>query len=275
LNNLATLYTLKENYAGAEPLFQKVLRAKAETIGTENISYANSLHNLALIYFKSENYETAETFYNKAIDIWSDKLGPDHQNVSTGYGHLSQLFKDKGDVENAYHYVYRSLEIDNKLIDQVADFTSERQKLQFLASNRWSLYYCLNLVNQHFNSDKLKIKAAFDAWLQTKGRILNVQKSFQESGIAAENPESAKLFEELNDVRARLSKLAFAAPGVNDETNHKQVKADLEERKERLEARLSRISRSFALNRKVAGADSRQIAKVLSSQTAFGGVCRS
>jgi hypothetical protein len=49
------------------------------------------------------------------------------------------------------------------------------------------------------------------------------------------------LFEELNDVRARLSKPAFAAPGANDEKNHKTAKADLEDRKERIEARLKSL----------------------------------
>jgi tetratricopeptide (TPR) repeat protein len=196
-------------------------------------------------------YEKAEPLYDQTLEILETNLGPKHSSVAYLLNDMGRLYHNLGDFENAYHYVTRSLEIDNQLIDQVAGFTSERQKLEFVSKNHWGLNYYLNLVNLYFNNDQLKIKSAFDTWLNTKGRILEVQKGFQKTGIFAEDPESANLFEELNDVRARLSKLAFAAPEVNDETNHKEVKAGLEERKERLEARLSRISRSFALNRKV------------------------
>ena len=267
LNNLATLYDLTGDYEKAVQLYQRSLKIKEETVGTENTSYANSLHNLAATHLKLGDSEKAEKLHTQALEIWLETLGPDHQNVSTAYGHLSQLYAGRGDFEKAYGFVIRSMEIDNKLIDQVIGFTSEDQKLQFVVTNNWNLHYYLNLVNQHYSDDPLKRKNALDVWLKRKGIILDVQKRYQEAGITTGNIEIVKLFEELSSVQARLSKLTFSKPGITDTENYKQKKSDLENEKDQLESQLSRISKPFALKQKVTKANSEQIAKVLPPET--------
>jgi tetratricopeptide (TPR) repeat protein len=269
LNNLATIYFFLGDYAKAEHLYQRVLKIKKDTIGTETESFANSLHNLASLYRILGEYAKAEPLYDQAIEIWEKTLGPEHPNVATGLGHLSGLYADMGDFEKAYDFILRTLELEDNLLDQVMGFTSEGQKLKFVAMNNGSLYDLLNLVNQHLRQDPGKRKKALDVWFKRKGAILEIQKRYQEAIFYTGNPESAKLFQELSGVRARLSKLTFARPEREDEKSFKQKKADLKNEKDRLEAQLSRLSQPFAMKQEMAKADCEKIARLLVPQTAL------
>ncbi|GAB6906667.1 hypothetical protein JCM12296A_25030 [Desulfosarcina cetonica] len=268
LNNLASLYSFLGEYEKSIHLYQRALDAKAETIGTDNASYANSLHNIAVVYLKQGKYEKAEPLYKKALDIWIKAYGPNHPDVSSGYGNLSQLYAEMGKSQQAYDYAMRSLEIDNKLIDQVVGFTSEGQKLQFVASNNWGLHYCLNLVSQRYSQDPVKQKEVFSAWLKRKGTVLDVQKRFQEASITAGNDEAARLFEKLNGLRAELSRLVFSPSGTNVD-GYRQQKEALEAERDRLEAQLSRISKPFALKQNTTKADSERVLNALPPGTAM------
>lgn len=269
MNNLATLYMFMKEYGKAKNLFEEVLRRKAAVTGTENSSYANTLHNLAAAHRTLNEYEQAERLYRQAIEIWKNTLGPEHQYVSTAYGHLSQLCAAQGDFDRAHDYTLRSMEIDDMLIDQVIGFTSESQKLQFIAANTWTLHYYLNLVKQQYDHDPLKRKTALNAWLKRKGLILEAQKRFQEAVFYTGDSEAAELFQKLNDVRVRLSKLTFSLPEAGTTEDYQRKIAELEDEKERLEARLSRMSRPFSLKRRISGADCNQVAEALPPQTAL------
>jgi tetratricopeptide (TPR) repeat protein/CHAT domain-containing protein len=268
LNNLSTLYSFMGNYDKAVQLYQRTLDVKAETIGTDNPSYANSLHNLAAVYLNQDQYEKAELLYKQALHIWIKAYGQDHPNVSTGYGHLSQLYADMGESQKAYDYAMQSLEIDNKLIDQVVGFTSESQKLRFIASNNWGLHYCLNLVNQQYHEDLSKREEVFDFWLKRKGLVLDVQKRYQQASIGDGNEEAVILFDKLNGVRTELSRLVFS-PNAENADGYSQQKESLEAERDRLESQLSRISKPFALKQNTAKADSERVFKVLPPGTAM------
>ncbi|MFH2044776.1 MAG: tetratricopeptide repeat protein [Pseudomonadota bacterium] len=269
LNNLATIYSFSKDLTKAEQLHKRVLKIKKDTTGTETETYANSLINLATLYKAQRNYAKAEPLYNQAIEIYKKTLGSEHPKVAIGLGLLSVLYEAMGDFEKAYDFITRTLEIEDMLLDQVMGFTSEDQKLKFVSTNNWSLYDFLNLVNQHLRQNPGKRKNALNVWLKRKGSILEVQKRYQEAIFSGGNPESAKLFEELSAVRSSLSKLTFAQPGKEDEKSYKQKKDDLKNKKDRLEASLSRLSQPFAMNQKIAKADCEKIAKMLIPQTAL------
>jgi len=76
-----------------------------------------------------------------------------------------------------------------------------------------------------------------------------------------------KIFQELSGVRAQLSKLAFSGPGKAGPEAYKKEIAVLETKKSGLEARLSNLSKAFALKQKVSRADSLKIASALPKDT--------
>ncbi|GAG20829.1 unnamed protein product, partial [marine sediment metagenome] len=99
------------------------------------------------------------------------------------------------------------------------------------------------------------------------GVILDAQRRFQEALVYSDDPQAVKTFEELSRIRAQLSKLAFAGPGKEDSEAYKRRITNLEEKKNRLEASLSRLSQTFALNQKIAKANCKKVAKALPKNT--------
>ncbi|MFH1982949.1 MAG: tetratricopeptide repeat protein [Pseudomonadota bacterium] len=259
-NNLATLYGYLGDYEKAEQMFTQILHAKENTIGTQSASYANTLSNLATFYEKKGEPTRAEPLFTRAVEIWKNSLGTGHPTVATGLVHLAGVYAQMEKEDLAYAALSSALDIEDAATDQVMGFTSEEQKLKFAAANNYSLSLFLNLVTWSFKQDPVKIKQALDVWLKRKGAILEAQKNYQEALSKGGNQESAELFQELRAVRGRLSKLSFSQPEIGDEEGYKRKIAELVEEKNRLEARLSRISKPFALEREVAKADSHKVA---------------
>lgn len=269
LNNLATVYSFLGDYEKSIPLYQRTLEIKAKTVGKKCDSYANSLHNLAATHLKLKQYDEAESLYLQAMETWTTTFGAVHPTVSTGYGHLSRLYGQMNDHEKASDYIIQSLEIDKEIVDQVLGFTSQSQKMRFFTSNRWSLHHYLNLVSRHYRQDLPHVEKALDAWLQWKGLVLETQRKHQSDGLYADDPEALKLYEELTVVRGRLSKLLYSKAGNGEGEAYIQQRAELVNEKERLEARLSRVSQGFSQQQVVANADSENVQRKIPTRSVF------
>ncbi|MBF0529917.1 MAG: hypothetical protein HQK55_11735, partial [Deltaproteobacteria bacterium] len=154
-------------------------------------------------------------------------------------------------------------DIDDKLIDQVIGFTSEEQQLQFLATRQGDLEAFLGLTAWHLPREATAKKNALDLWLRRKGILLEAQRRFQEALVYSDDPETIKVFQELAQVRARLSQLTFGGPGKDSPETYRKKIDELEETKKNLEARLSALSQTYALRKKTERADSQKVAAVL------------
>ena len=83
------------------------------------------------------------------------------------------------------------------------------------------------------------------------------------------DPETVQTFQELARVRAQFSNLVFAGPGKAGSEAYKQQIAELNTRKEELEAQLSHLSQAYAIKQKIAKADIEQVARSLPKNTAL------
>jgi tetratricopeptide (TPR) repeat protein len=267
LNNLAVLYVKLGEYAKAEPLLQRALTIREKTLGPEHSDVASSLNNLAALYDDLSRYDKAEPLYQRATAMWKKVLGPEHPNVAQSLNNLAILYAALDNVEYAHNLHKQAQQIDEKLIDQVMGFTSEKQKLAFLATRRGNLEMSLTLVSQHLAQNVSARKDALDIWLRRKGVILEAQKRFQEALIYSDNPEAVKTFQDLSMVRAQLSKLVFSGPGKAGLKVYKQQIAELEQQKEQLEAKLSRLSQAYAVSQQIAKADVAKVAQALPANT--------
>jgi len=269
LNNLAGFYQALGDYARAMPLYQRNLAIWEKAFGPEHPTVATSLNNLALLYDSLGDYAKAEPLYQRALAIREKALGPDHPDVATSLNNLAGLLVATGRVQPARALFMRSQMIDANVIDQVMGFTSEEQKLTFLFTREGNLHTFLSLVYQALRADPAARAEALTAWLQRKGVALEAQKRFQEALAYSEDPEVAKVFQELAAVRADLSRLVFGGPGKAGAEAYRQRLADLEASKAQLEARLSTLSQAFATRQKVARADARAVALALPKDTAL------
>lgn len=186
--------------------------------------------------------------------------------MATSLNNLAGLSAAKDDFQGAYALLRRAQTIDGKLIEAVLGFTSDDQKLSFLATRSAPLMLFLSLVSQHLVSASSRTDA-LDVWLQRKGVILEAQKRFQDALVYTDDPAAMQVFQALAVLRARLSQLVFSGPGKEGPDRYRERIAALEKEKGALEATLSRLSQAFATRLKIVRADTAQVARALPANT--------
>ncbi len=269
LNNLAVLYDSLGDFAKAELLCERSLSIFEKALGPEHTDVATSLNNLAGLYSSIGDYAKAEPLYKRSLSIREKALGPEHTDVATSLNNLALLYAARDNFPKAHDLFQKAQQIDSKVIDQVMGFTGEEQKMKFLSTKKWGFYYFISLVDQYISQDPSARKDVLDVWIGRKGIILEAQKRFQEALIYSDDPQVVKTFQELSRVRAQLSKLAFSGPGKAGPEAYKKKIARLEAKKSELEAKLSNLSKAFALKQKVTKADSLKVANALPKDTAL------
>ena len=263
LDNLAGTYAARGDRARAEELYRRALDIREKALGPEHPATAGSLNNLASFYFTAGDLARSQTLHEQALAILEKNLGPDHPLLARSLDNLAVVCAARGDWTEARKLLKRSQDLDRRTIDQVLGFTSEERKMAFLAQKKYSLYAFLSLTALHLAHDPQARRQAFEAWINRKGIILEAQKQFQAALVDPDNQEARRLFEELTRVRTQLSKQLFPlAPGEETKPNQ-DLQKQLEQRRDELEARLSRLSRAYARDRKLRQADAHKIAAAL------------
>ncbi len=263
LNNLSVFYGVSGDYDKAVSFGKRSLAIRQKVLGPDHPVTATSLNNLATIYVTMGDYRGAEPFLERSLTIIEKTLGPDHPNMVLCLNNMGVVYAATGRQKQALPLFLRAQEIEGGLIDQVMGFTSEEQKMKFLETREKNLYGFLNFVSQFMSGDQGVRRRALTIWLQRKGTMLEAQKRFQDALVFSDDPRIAQKFQELARVRSRLSRLIFSGSGGEGPEARRQKIAELEQRKEQLEAELSRLSDAFARTRRIAKADSGQVAGAL------------
>ena len=269
INNLARFYLDNGDYSKAEPLLRKSLSLLEKTYGTGHPEVSTIFNNLAMLYSSQGYYPKAGPLYKKSLGITEKALGPEHPDIVIRLANLSAMCAYTGDFAGAEQTFRRALDIDSKLIEQTMGFTSEQQKIKFLSMKRWNLYGFLSLISQHLSDTPSMRKDALNIWLKRKGVILEVQRRFQEALFYTDDPETLETFYELSRIRTELSRLTFSQPDKNNLSTYRKRIDNLKEQKEKLSAKLSRLSQAFALNRKIAKADCEKLSRALPPDSAL------
>ena len=263
LNNLAGLYKSMGDYAKAEPLYQRSLAILEKAVGAKHSNVASSLNNLAGLYITKGAYAKAEPLCQRSLAIREKALGPEHPHVAMSLITLSVVLAARADYRQAFTLQRRAQDIDQGMIDQVMGFTSEGQKLEFLAKLRGNLYTFLSLVALHLRDDAQVARSAFDVWLRRKGAALEAQKLFQEALVLSGDPKGQEVFKQLAQLRAERSKLVYAGPGKAGPESYRAQMDALQKTISEKEAELSRLSQAYARDRKRAAVDAAQAAAAL------------
>ncbi|MBF0529931.1 MAG: CHAT domain-containing protein, partial [Deltaproteobacteria bacterium] len=145
----------------------------------------------------------------------------------------------------------------------VAGFTSESRQLDFLATKQPFLEFFLSLAAGPLAQDLSARQAALDVWLRRKGILLDAQRRYQEAIFYGATPEVIAVFQNLSQVRSRISQLTFAGPNKEGFEAHAKQINELEEEKKKLEDRLASLSQAYAAKLKTERVDSRKVADAL------------
>lgn len=263
LNNLANSYLCLGRYDRAETLLARALPLMKKSLGPYHPKVGAALNNAAVIYESRGQFKRAENNYREALTIFERNYGSTHPDVSMCLHNMARLDLGTGHIDNGIKRYARAQKIDQVLIDQVTGFASEERQLKFLFSRMDDLHVFISQVVTDYKDDENARLAALDAWLRRKGIVLEAQRRFQEALIYSDNKEAMTTFQELARCRAELSRRIFAGPGVEGPAAYQKAIKELEKKRNDLEARLIKLSQTFARAKKTARANAHKIAGLL------------
>lgn len=263
LYGLGRAYQEQYQYAEAEPLFKRALTIREKALGPDHPLTAQSRAGLVSLALFRGDFVKAEQALPRILKTLESTLGKRHQTVASTLEAMASLAELRGDYKRAQGLFQSAQEMTDQHIDQVMSFTSEGQKLAFLAKCETGLADYLAMVGQKTPNDALAVRGALDAWLRRKGLVLDSQKQVWQALLASTDPKVTRLGVELTQIRQQLSSLAFSGEKQADGKPQQSTIAGLEARKNSLEAELSGLSQTFAAHRKTVRANSAAVAKAL------------
>ena len=242
LHHLAYLYQARGDYAKAEPLHRQALEIQRKALGEAHPNYATSLHNLASLYREQGDYAKAEPLVRQFVEIKKKALGEAHPDYATSLHILARLYQAQGDYARAEPLHRLALRIVADHLDATAAIQSERQQLRMAEKYR---PYLDSLLSNALAAKVAPTEVAAPL-LQAKGAVFVRQlRQRQLLGLAGAGDEPGRIAADLAAVSRRLATLAGATPRAEQAAAWQKQLADLAERKERLEADLSRLSADF------------------------------
>ena len=271
LNHLGNLYTRLGDYPEAEAFYKRALEICEKSLGPDHDHprVAWVLNNMANLHLDSGDYVKAGPLYKRSLEILEKTLGPEHLQVATVHENMGYYLVGLTKYDEAFHSLTKAQSIEQKTIDNVMRFTSDKQKLVYLAQSKLNFNLILSLLAKHLSDDRESIREGFNTLLRRKGIVLDFQIRSSEALFLAEDPHTVKTFAELNKIRRRIASLIFPGPENQNPSVYTMRMKKLREQEEKIEAKLSRLSQRFALIKKAAKADIHQVVKILPKGSAL------
>jgi len=96
LTDLAALHSEEEQFAAAQPLYERALRIQEKTLGAEHQDTVQTLTDLAICHLDQGHNEVGRPLLERALVLQEQALGPDHPDVSAIRDVLQSLDADDG-----------------------------------------------------------------------------------------------------------------------------------------------------------------------------------
>ena len=240
LNDLALLYYRQGDYAKALRLYERSLKIDEKAHGPESIGVTQTLNNLALLYSDQGDFAKARPICEKALKIRETMLGPDHSDVAQSLDSMAQLFYLQGNYAEALPLYQRAAEIAMRQLERTSAMQSERQQLANIALSRFYLDTFLSCALLADDATPL----VYQHLLAWKGAVTQRQR-LAHASRKNDDPVELQLWIDLQAIANQLATTSRTAPSAEQREAWLKNLSDLTERKEQLEADLSKRSANF------------------------------
>ena len=92
----AALHSEEEQFAAAQPLYERALRIQEKTLGSEHQDTVQTLTDLAICHLDQGHNEVGRPLLERALVLQEQALGPDHADVVAIRDVLQSLDADDG-----------------------------------------------------------------------------------------------------------------------------------------------------------------------------------
>src|SRR5262245_972480 len=245
LQNLGIMARERKDYAGAVAYYSRALSIRERLLGPDHPSLAGVLTNLANIYRATGNDQKALETHFRALSMWEKTVGPYGRETLLVVGNIARTYAGAGDIGNALKFQRRADAILEMQLGLYVASGSERQKLAFVRNeaDRTDRTISLHLKQAPDNADAASLAAL--VLLQRKGRVQDAMTDlFAAARQRVASPNDRLLMDELKETDASLARIALG--GVRQPAQDvRESVAEIESRKEQLEATLSERSADF------------------------------
>jgi CHAT domain-containing protein/tetratricopeptide (TPR) repeat protein len=238
---LARVSRARGDSASARGLFEQALAVQEKVLGERHPAVAEAVEGLADLALERGASDEARALAERALAIRKDALGDRHPQTARSRKRLGFVLWARGDLAGAARLTEEALTAAEANLYLAADGQSERQQSAMVRSLRGHLDQFLSLAH----AASYRPEASYGHVLRWKGALFARQRrSNQGRRAAGADREVARLITEYEATARRLANLALGNPGPRGGDRDRQVAA-LAERKEQLEAELSRASRLY------------------------------
>jgi CHAT domain-containing protein/Tfp pilus assembly protein PilF len=240
LNNLAGAYTGARRFAEAEETYLEASSIFRRSTTTDHPTFAVILSGLAKIYRLVGNYTKAESTFLESLQIRRVTFGENHPSYSQELCNLANLYAAMDETSKAKELLETALRIDDQMIGQVFSISSEYQRAAYLRTIRGNLDMFLSLLLRSFFNSPEAARSGWSLVLRRKAIEADAQAMQRNAVLGGKYPEVAPKLRELTIVRAQIARKTLDGPGNEDLQTRQKVIAELDRKKELLEAEIAR-----------------------------------
>src|SRR5262249_52359363 len=244
LNNLAIVAREQRNFVLAHEYLQRAYDIRVKAFGTEHTLTASLLIVLGNLYHVEGEYQQALDAFQRAYDVLERTAGPYHSYTLMALGNAVRTYSAQGNLAAALDYQTRyDALLDTKIAFNLA-IGSEREKVDYLDSTSdMGRAISLHLRRAPASSEAADLGAP--AVPRRHGAVLAALSDSRAALRAQLGSADRAVLDELSDVTTQLSNLALKGPGRTPYPQYRKALADLEQRRDRLESRISSRSAGF------------------------------
>jgi CHAT domain-containing protein/Tfp pilus assembly protein PilF len=242
LNNLALVADAGGNATEAAPLYERVIAIDEKASGPTSYALVSPLLNLGSLRQRERNFAAAEILEKRGLTILQATAGPDHTDTRAALLDLAITYYGWGRTDLAATYFDQALASLGKQIDSSFTYMSERQRLQFLATEPGAFPLLFSFAVASQEHDVSLPGKMYDALLYEKGLVASSAAALRARILDSGDSQAVALFDQLAAKRTQLAELAAASSGDADS---RKTMAQLDQEATAIETEL--VKRSAAL----------------------------
>ncbi len=245
LQNMGITATANKEFGKAEQVYRRALALRENAHGPEHFNVAFILNNLANLSRVQDQHEKSLELSQRALRILEKTAGPYQSVTLFALGSIARTYALVGDLPNAIKFQKRAETFVERSLDLNLATGSERQKLAYLKTIQLRTDRAISLNLQLAPTDPEASALAALIVLQRKGRVLDAMTDTLSVLRERADPQDRALLDQLNETRTQLARLALGGPQKAPTADDQAAIAELEEKKEKLEAEISQRSAQF------------------------------
>jgi serine/threonine protein kinase/tetratricopeptide (TPR) repeat protein len=149
MDTIGSLYQSIGVYDRAQPLLEEALKLRRQTLGTEHIDVATSLHRLGLLMYLKGDHAASEPLCRDALAMRRRLLKPDHPDVTQSLDDLGNVLVGEGKLTEAEPLLREALALRrNRLGPEHKDVAASMNSLGRLYSDRGQFTEAAELYRQ-------------------------------------------------------------------------------------------------------------------------------